>query len=102
MIRKKVNRDRINEFKRQDGRSRSRLEPSRMVREFSFIFGMQGLGYGIDCMNLGKKIKQRWWFGTYYINADEVNYLKTATATLGYNYPKKRWYIQTSFPVKNR
>jgi hypothetical protein len=103
LIRHPVNKERIDDFKAQDGRRvRTGLVPVNIKRNYSTIFGRQGFGVGIDCLRLGEKIKTHWLFGTYYQNADEYNYLRTATATLGYNHTKRKWYIQTSFPVLKR
>jgi len=59
-----------------------------------------GFGKGIDCRKLGEVRRESHWWGSYTRRLDEYNYLKKATAQLGYNYSKHRWYIQTSFPVR--
>ena len=103
MISHPLNRARINKFQKQDGkRVRKTLVATEIIREYSTLFGTKGMGIGIDCLRLGDKKKMRWMFWTYYANADEYNYLRTAKAILGYSDTKRRWYIQTSFPVLKR
>ena len=97
----RLNRERINLFQKVKGIGISKKLPiaSRIKRKRSFFFRKSGLGTGIDCSRLGEVRKKRKWFWRYIKKLDEYNYLRTATATLGYNHPKRRWYVQTSFPT---
>ena len=83
---------------------RGRAVPRRLPVTTQILYDkyhlITGFGKGIDCRKLGEVRRERQWWGSYTRKLDEYNYLKKATAQLGYNYSKHRWYTQTSFPVR--
>lgn len=101
MIWQPTNRARINLFQQNKGQNVRKTLPVKTSIVKTLNHFPSGFGKGINCAKLGeiKIIRIGGWF-TWRINLDEYNYLKKATAYLGYNYPKQRWYVQTSFPAR--
>jgi len=105
------NRRNIDIYQRGGGRGASGLLRDGTIRKGyhgwrARLFGYRtGTGKGVDCSKLGQtktKCTHKWWrrhqTECVHKRLYTYSYLRVATATLGYNKYKRRWFIYTSYP----